>query len=111
MGTKESRVVGGIVLLSIGVAIIVHTFTAPDSYYAPIILLGVGLALVVRQYLAAAERRRTPIGGVALLVIGVASLVDSLASSNIIATTVKAVAPLVLPLLLVALGLRLIFGE
>jgi peptidoglycan/LPS O-acetylase OafA/YrhL len=109
MGEKKRHLVPGIVILSIGVAIMVNYFTAEGTYYGPIILLGVGLALLIRSATVEPEKRKTPVGGIILVAIGAVSLIDSLTGSDIITSVVRAVAPLILPLVLIILGLRLLF--
>ena len=109
MGEKKRHLVPGIVILSIGVAIMVNYFTAEGTYYGPIILLGVGLALLIKYATVEPEKRKTPVGGIILVAIGAVSLIDSLTGSDIITSVVRAIAPLILPLVLIILGLRLLF--
>lgn len=111
MEKKKSHVIAGIVLISIGVAFIVNIFTGDNNYYGPIILLGVGLGLVIKSLMVETEKRKTPVGGIILIVLGAVSLVDAFTGSQIVVAIVKSITPLVLPVVLILLGLRFLFRK
>ena len=106
---KKRHVVHGIVLLSIGVAFLVDIFTGEGYYWGPIILLGVGLGLVVKSLMQKEEERKAPVGGIILICLGAVSLIDAILGSNIVSASVKQVAPYVLPVLFIVLGVRILF--
>lgn len=111
MEKKKSHVVGGIVLISIGVAFLVNIFAQENNYWGPIILLGVGLALIVKSYMTEPEKRGTPVGGIFLVILGAVALIDALTGSQIISAVVKTITPLVLPVLLILLGLHVLLKK
>ncbi len=109
MEKNKSHIIAGVVLLSIGLALLINYFSGDGSYYGPIILLGVGLGLLIKYATTDVEKRKSPIGGIILVVLGALSLIDILTGSNVVVSMVKAITPLLLPIILVVLGLRYIF--
>ncbi len=111
MDPKKRPIVSGIVLLSIGVALLVSYLTGEGNYWGPIILLGVGLGLVLKTLIDEKDRekRKTPVAGIILIVLGAISLLDIMIDSNIVGAAIRGLAPYVLPVLLIALGIKLLF--
>jgi hypothetical protein len=108
MEGKKPNIIGGIVLISIGIALFINVVTT-GNYYGPIILLGVGLALILKNSMKEGEKRGAPVGGIFLVILGIASLIDALTGSMIIISAIKGITPFAIPIILVLIGARLLF--